>query len=227
MLSTMLKNATITLYSIGVPHLARAGNLGMMLSDANILFKEQNVKLADWRTTREQLQKTASEHADNNLSTSGAPNPYGAAPTLEINGQWYAQTVPIMRLLARELGEYDGNDSYEKYLVDAVADLAIDWRTDWVKQYWSKDKEIIQRYNERGRPRFIEAIQDYLQRRNGTYLLGERISYADILLYSLVYDETPEVCKLNNDSPLYKLYKAVGERPRIAAYVNNWKLNKL
>ncbi|KAI9590849.1 hypothetical protein BDF19DRAFT_428019 [Syncephalis fuscata] len=43
----------------------------------------------------------------------------------------------------------------------------------------------------------------------------------------LVYDETPEACKLDEASPLYKLYKAVGERPRVATYVNNWELNRL
>lgn len=38
------------------------------------------------------------------------------------------QHIPILRYLARELGEYDGDTSADKYLVDAIADIYIDWR---------------------------------------------------------------------------------------------------
>jgi hypothetical protein len=38
------------------------------------------------------------------------------------------QHVPILRYLSREVGGYDGKSSYEKYIVDAVSDLYIDWR---------------------------------------------------------------------------------------------------
>jgi hypothetical protein len=38
------------------------------------------------------------------------------------------QHIPILRYLSRELGAYDGETSWEKYLVDAVADIYIDWR---------------------------------------------------------------------------------------------------
>lgn len=38
------------------------------------------------------------------------------------------QHVAILRFLSRELGRYDGETSEEKYIVDAVADLYIDWR---------------------------------------------------------------------------------------------------
>lgn len=33
-----------------------------------------------------------------------------------------------MRYLSRSVGAYDGTTSYEKWLVDAVADTYIDWR---------------------------------------------------------------------------------------------------
>ena len=43
------------------------------------------------------------------------------------------------KILTCRVGDYDGKSSQEQYLVDAVADIAIDWRTDWVKAFWSKD----------------------------------------------------------------------------------------
>lgn len=38
------------------------------------------------------------------------------------------QHIPILRYLARDLGDYDGQTNWEKYVVDAVADIYIDWR---------------------------------------------------------------------------------------------------
>lgn len=38
------------------------------------------------------------------------------------------QHIPILRYLSRELGAYDGTTNWEKYLVDAVSDIYVDWR---------------------------------------------------------------------------------------------------
>jgi glutathione S-transferase len=38
------------------------------------------------------------------------------------------QHLPILRYFAREIGGYDGETNWEKYIVDAVADIYIDWR---------------------------------------------------------------------------------------------------
>lgn len=38
------------------------------------------------------------------------------------------QHIPILRYLSRELGAYDGTTNREKYLVDAVSDIYVDWR---------------------------------------------------------------------------------------------------
>ena len=40
----------------------------------------------------------------------------------------YLKHIPILRYLARDLGRYDGETNAEKYFVDAVADIYIDWR---------------------------------------------------------------------------------------------------
>jgi glutathione S-transferase len=38
------------------------------------------------------------------------------------------QHLPILRYFAREVGGYDGETNLEKYIVDAVGDIYIDWR---------------------------------------------------------------------------------------------------
>lgn len=43
--------------------------------------------------------------------------------------QTYAQQhIPILRYLSRRAGSYDGETNYEKFLVDAVSDVYVDWR---------------------------------------------------------------------------------------------------
>ncbi|KAI8058334.1 hypothetical protein BDF22DRAFT_665142 [Syncephalis plumigaleata] len=219
----MLKNASITLYSVGISSLARAGNIGIFLSDANIPFNENNIPVSQWLATRKTLRTTPVDSSDPTTAIAQVRNPYGGAPTLEIDGQWYAQTVPILRMLSRQIGAYDGRTDHEKYVVDAVADIAIDWRTSWVNAYWSKDPDSVKHYNERSRPRYIRTVESYLQPRGGPYLLGDWITYTDFLLYTLIYDETPEACMLTADSSLLHLYRAVGERPAVSAYVAKWK----
>jgi hypothetical protein len=47
------------------------------------------------------------------------------------------------------------------------------------------------------------------------------------MVYTLIYDETPQACGLTADSPLFYLYEAVGQRPGIAAYIKGWKARKI
>ncbi|RKP27780.1 hypothetical protein SYNPS1DRAFT_12171 [Syncephalis pseudoplumigaleata] len=217
----MLRNSTINLYKIAGPFLSRAGNVGIFLADANIPFKEHHISRAEWLAARKQFQTTAVKHAGHNSSLPSVRNPFGSTPTIEVNGQWYAHTTPILRLIARELGRYDGKSNEEKYLVDAVADITADWRAAWIDMLFSKD-----RYIQKSRPRFVDACQAYVQSRGGPYLLGDRISYADILMYGVIYDETPALCQIGEHTPLHQLYRAVGERPRIKAYIERWEATK-
>ena len=39
-----------------------------------------------------------------------------------------SQHITILRFVAREMGRYDGETNAEKFLVDAVSDIYIDWR---------------------------------------------------------------------------------------------------
>jgi glutathione S-transferase len=83
-----------------------------------------------------------------------------------------------------------------------------------------------QRYIEKNHPHYVKACQDYLQLCNGPYLLGEQISYADILMYGAIYDETPALCKIKEGTPLHRFYRVVGEQPNIKAYIKNWEVIK-
>ena len=49
-------------------------------------------------------------------------------PALEYQDLVLTQHIPILRFFARDLGRYDGETNAEKFLVDAVSDIYIDWR---------------------------------------------------------------------------------------------------
>lgn len=49
-------------------------------------------------------------------------------PSLLIDGHTLSQHTAILRYLSRSVGAYDGTSNYEKWLVDAVSDVYVDWR---------------------------------------------------------------------------------------------------
>ena len=110
----------------------------MFLKDAAIDFEDVRYPHDDkWKQTSKSLQSQG-------LTLTGK------LPTLDYNGHLLTQVsvslhklaiheatksliltrlpkhLSILRYLARELGAYDGNTSYEKYLVDCVADVYND-----------------------------------------------------------------------------------------------------
>lgn len=115
------------------------------------------------------------------------------------------QHIPILRYLARELGQYDGVTSADKYLVDAVADVYIDWRVsvdafeilscvpiltltkyNWVTQL----KAVTEEFTNKFLPWYYRVITKYYAERDGPYLLGDKITYVDFAVYqSLDNDE--------------------------------------
>lgn len=122
------------------------------------------------------------------------------------------------------LDAYDGTTSEERFLVDAVADIAIDWRSEWVAASWTKDPAVQKRYSDKKLPRFVQALEQYYARpRNGLYLLGDHFTYADILVFTMLHDETLDACALSADAALRRLFTATQQRPGITAYLRRWQ----
>lgn len=69
-------------------------------------------------------------------------------------------------------------------------------------------------------PRYLSALETHILRRSkGPFVLGERITYADILIFQILHDEGFEVVQ---DSPaLKRLVDAVKARPNVAKYLQS------
>ncbi|KAL3475777.1 glutathione S-transferase [Aspergillus californicus] len=144
----------------------------------------------------------------------------GLLPALEYNGEIYTQHIPTLRYLARELNAYDGETSFEKYLVDAVADIYIDWRAKWVASL----KGATAEYKNTCVPDYYNVIAQYYADRPGPYLLGEKITYADFAVYQSI-DNERRTGTLPAELPesLVKLQEAIEARPNIAEYLKETK----
>ncbi|KAH6984729.1 glutathione S-transferase [Ilyonectria sp. MPI-CAGE-AT-0026] len=137
-------------------------------------------------------------------------------PAFEYGGLILTQHIPILRFLSRDLSRYDGETSKEKYLVDAIADMYIDWRFQWVLQL---DK-ITDAYKNEYVPKYYALLEKYYSETEGPYLLGDKITYADFAVYqSIDNDERIKTLPAKLPPSLQKFRETFEARPNIAAYI--------
>ncbi|KAL4880769.1 glutathione S-transferase [Aspergillus karnatakaensis] len=140
----------------------------------------------------------------------------GLLPALEYKGSIYTQHIPTLRYLARELNSYDGETNQEKYLVDAVADIYIDWRAHWVASL----KGATAEYKDVVVPKYYNLVAQYYADTEGPYLLGDRITYVDFAIYqSIDNDRRTGTLPASIADSLKKLEEAIEARPNIKEYI--------
>ncbi|KAK7428426.1 hypothetical protein QQZ08_005045 [Neonectria magnoliae] len=160
-------------------------------------------------------------YGDNWKVTTGALAQQGTTltkklPALEYGGRILTQHIPILRFLSRDLGRYDGETSDEKFVVDAVADIYIDWRYQWVLQL---DK-VTDEYKNKYVTKYYDVLDHYYSKTNGPFLLGDTITYADFAVYqSIDNDERIKTLPAKLPASLETFRKAFEARPNIAAYI--------
>ncbi|KAJ4243837.1 hypothetical protein NW762_014716 [Fusarium torreyae] len=195
---------TIVYHYLDLGRLGRGEVINLFLRDAGLDFKTIRYAYDDtWPATKERLRKEG-------LS------PTGLLPVLEYKGTKLSQHIPILRYLSRELGGYDGDTSYEKYNVDRVADLYVDWRAAWVDSLGGASDD----YKNKTVPQYYALVAKYYAETDGPYLLGDKISYTDFAVFQSIDNErrTGTLPDTLPDS-LQKLVDAINERPNIAAFI--------
>ncbi|EIT81621.1 hypothetical protein AO1008_02452 [Aspergillus oryzae 100-8] len=105
---------------------------------------------------------------------------------LDIGSLGRGEHLAILRYLARELGEYDGNTSLEKYFLDAVADVYNDWRIQWVNNLGN----VTDKFRNEVVPNYYNVLARFYAQQEGPYLLGERITYTDFLVYQSIDNDS-------------------------------------
>ncbi|KPM41717.1 hypothetical protein AK830_g4821 [Neonectria ditissima] len=139
-------------------------------------------------------------------------------PAFEYGGKILTQHIPTLRYLARDLGRYDGETSDEKFIVDAVADVYIDWRFQWVTQL---DK-VTDEYKNKFVIKYYDVLDHYYSQSNGPFLLGDKVTYADFAVYqSIDNDERIKTLPEKLPASIEKFRKAFEARPNIAGYIRD------
>ena len=102
-------------------------------------------------------------------------------------------------------------------------------RTLFVTAFFSDDKDrAYPEYCKSTRSSFLRAVETHLSThelsKSGSYIIGNKITYADLVLYQILHDEslTKDGAKELKDHPrLAKLADAVESRPKIKAFLHS------
>ncbi|OQE20378.1 hypothetical protein PENSTE_c013G05875 [Penicillium steckii] len=201
----MASSASLPVYHyLDIGRLGRGEVVNLFLQDAGIEFKKS---LYPWDATWPQKS--------NDLKEKGLTRT-GKLPALEYKGKILTQHIPILRYLSREIGSYDGETNWEKYVVDAVSDIYVDWRSKWVANLSEKKPE----YKDQSAPEYYNLVAQYYSATQGPYLLGDKVTYVDFAVYQSI-DNDRRTGTLPSTLPesLLKFKSAFEARPNIAEYI--------
>ncbi|CAE7083318.1 unnamed protein product [Rhizoctonia solani] len=207
----------------------------IFFEDAGIAFKDHRIAFDDYNA-----QVKSGEI--NKL------NPLKSLPVVEVGDAKYIQSYAILRLFARQLGKYDGKNDQERYYVDAVNDIASDWRTKCMRDltddiikltsltvidsaFQSSENGIgpkqaqddLKYHKSFTAPKFAAALNAHLSTNplssGGPFVLGNEITYADFVIFQIAHDE--DWVGLDANPRLNELIQAVKARPRLAEYLKS------
>jgi glutathione S-transferase len=149
--------------------------------------------------------------------------PLGQVPVLEVDGTTYSQSMAIARYAAKLTGLYP-QDPLECLRVDMASESLIDVKT-LISDitYRSLDEatkaEKTQKLLEESVPKTFKLLEGFVQ--SGPFLLGAKMTYADLQLFDLVKNGLINFAGFSMDK-YPKLTKLVGEveaNANVAAYL--------
>ncbi|KAK6580600.1 hypothetical protein PZA11_006836 [Diplocarpon coronariae] len=189
----------------------------LMLIDAGAAYKDIRYTFDEWPE-----HKRSGPLAEK--------NPTGKIPIVEMpGGKILTQSYAILRHWARQMGGYDGKTEDEKYWVDAITDIVIDWRTLFIAAFFSENQQVDYPKHQQGdRAKYLQAIETHLKgsdiSRRGPFVAGDEITYADLVLFQLLHDENliQDGRKgLQGYPRLVQLVDAVLNRPNIKKFFDS------
>ncbi|CDW83852.1 glutathione s-transferase [Stylonychia lemnae] len=146
----------------------------MLLSHAGISYEDIYMNYQEFQKIKEKDQRFE----------------FQRTPILELDGQFYAQSYSILRLLGKMYGYYPEN-SIEAWKVDSVMDQSYDLEKNYLKQFFQTDKEKAQNlkdnYFQNQLPTYCEKIQKRLIKAGNIFIAGEQLTIADFVNVAWAY----------------------------------------
>ncbi|KAI9358706.1 glutathione S-transferase [Pilaira anomala] len=208
-----LKNVKLyyTIFMKDRPTMGRGENIRLLLEDAGVDFEYIRFTPEQWT---EEKQK---------LLTQNVREP--TVPYMFIDGKYYGKNMPLLRVLSRKLGKYDGENEDEVHLLDAYTDMINDWGTKWGNAYFhNHTEENMKTYKEVTCPAIFKTWDAIISDSNGPFLLGERISYADFVLFHMLEDDPTVKITVETHPNLYNFMEAFKNRPNMRKYLTSDRL---
>ncbi|XP_071830062.1 glutathione S-transferase 1-like [Apostichopus japonicus] len=146
---------------------------------AGVDFEDFRIELQDWEEWKPKMQ---------------AINPMGKLPILEIDGEIRVfQSNAINRYLARIFGFW-GSNAQEQAQIDVIYETLIELLTPLYPIYAEKDEEkkneMLKKFKDENVEETLKNIETLWESNNkcGDYLVGDKISLADIFFFTYVND---------------------------------------
>ncbi|KAI9266999.1 glutathione S-transferase [Sporodiniella umbellata] len=193
----------------GSTTMGRGEFVKLLLEDAGLEHEYERVTFEQWGEKKQELIKQK------------VPSP--TLPYITIGDKYYGKTVPIMRFIAKKLGKYNGSNDDEEQVLDAHADTVMDWAYRWASAVFGKSEEALKTYEQTHRINSHAAIETILASSNGPYVLGEKITYVDFLIYHMTDDDVQGAVDSQKYPNLQKLLDAIKARPSLKKHFDSLK----
>jgi glutathione S-transferase len=153
--------------------------------------------------------------------------PFNQLPLLEIDGRNLSQSSAMTRYLARK-GEFYGDGPDDWVMCDMVAGAAADFAEAALQYAFQPTAEAGRALAGRSFDKFAPHFEAVLARNGGEWMVGRRMSFADVLLCEALENYREISPAFFDAAPgLAGLRARVTAHPGIAAYLagpNRWRM---
>ncbi|KAL1926642.1 hypothetical protein VTP01DRAFT_5537 [Rhizomucor pusillus] len=197
-----LSNVKLYYFDIGTRGYGQV--LRYFLQDNNISYEDVRFKMEEWPSKRDELI------AANKM-------PAATAPFIETSEGVYGRTLPILRRLSKSVPALKFENDDEEYYVDYAADVAYDWFTNYL--YCNKGEQVKENYDKERYAQHLDKMERVYAKNGGPYVLGDKISYADYLVYHCLHRNNSLDLIQEKYPALAKFAAAFKERPNLKTYI--------
>jgi len=114
--------------------------------------------------------------------------PWGTLPVLEVDGKVLGQSRAIARYLGK-IFDIAGDNDFESAkcdeVIEAMTDLGNAGKESFIETDEAKKKLLTEKLMNETFPKFFGKFNEFIEK-NGGFLVGKRISYADIFVASFL-----------------------------------------
>ncbi|KAI8075038.1 class gamma glutathione S-transferase [Gongronella butleri] len=210
-----LDNSTIILHYFALENCKSSFCFGefpyLLLLDSGLPFEYIRHPGSEWKTLR---QKQVDQHI------------YAATlPVLELDGQLYCKSIPIMRLIAAKLGKYGATqDAAAWHYLDHLSDTCMDWYNTVQRVYFPVPilHDQVDAHIEDETKKYLAIFDKVFDVHGGPYIMGNEISYVDFIVYH-VMDDDFALKHVENYPNVARFVNAFEKRPNIAKRIADVK----